>query len=424
MDFIDKYISLMSKITDAPRDFQEACAMFLLSTVVGRSFVFQSLPDVNIYDTGAGGGRLLNLWFAIIGRSRISRKSSVIKNVEDSLSKLDEELLLPVDFTPQALTKVITEKYKNNETRCCWINDEISGFFESLRRADFMVSADALLSRIYDGKNTTRTTIVRGAEKIIRPYLTVLVASTEYLPSLFDEGKLRQGFLNRFIFVVSKRTNRLELRSTLTNAEEKITQEIFDYLQAIYTKGLVTSLGFTSDAKKVYNDFEAMIEERITKESLGIEEGYFGNLPNFVIRIGSLFRISRMTTEEIVAWERPILLVEETDVRRAIEYCAKVWNWFQEVVSMMKTTAHSREVFTEENKIEMVYRIIKGSENHVTRSELARQSKLLPEDLDQVVDALVAQDRIVKVIEKTKGRNRIMYRLKDEHEDEENGKEE
>ena len=415
-DFVETYKGLMTQITDAPVEFIEASALFLISSAVARNFQFMSLPDAPIFkqslDPMQTGGRLLNLWFVLIGRSRIARKSTVIGRAKELIELIDEELLLPTDFTPQKLISILAEKTRNGETRAVWIHDEISGFFEALRKADYMVTTDAILSKIYDGTTYVRATVSRGKETIVNPYLTVLVASTEYLPTLFDETRLRQGFLNRFIYVVGQRKRRLALRSSLTPEEERIAKLVYVWLDTVYRREIPVFMNFNAEAKSKYDEFEAKIEENIEKKELGIYEGYYGNLPNFLIKLSCIFRISRMTVDEISEYSRPVLEVEEEDFERAEKYVWQTWKWFEEVVKMMRTTALSKPVLTEENKLEMVYSII-SRYGRITRSELYRKANLLASELEEILTTLISQGRIQREIIKTTGRPKVIYFVSD-----------
>lgn len=80
---------MFSRITDAPKKFQEAAAIFLISTMVQRNWIFKSLPDTPIFNgTNTPKGKLLNVWFVILGKSRITRKTHVISNIESAIKKL------------------------------------------------------------------------------------------------------------------------------------------------------------------------------------------------------------------------------------------------------------------------------------------------------------------------------------------------
>jgi len=417
-DFVDRYVKLMSGITDAPQEYHEACALFLISTMASKNFMFMSLPDAEIFTEKEVGGKQLNLWFIFIGKSRISRKSTAISRAKELIQAINEGILLPDDFTPQALVKVLNRKFTGGITRAVWINDEISGFFEQLKNGGFMTSTDALLSKIYDGRSYYRETIQRGEEKVINPYLTVLLASTEYLPTLFTESSLRQGFLNRFIYVVAKRQKRLPLRSRLTEEEKRRAEELKRWLATLERFRNSVSMSFTAEAKKIYDKFEEGVERRIEKEDLGLSEGYWGNLPNLLIRLACIYRISRMTAEELEGYSRLILTVEPQDVERAKAYLRKVWKWWEEVDFLRKTVSVSRELYTEEKSLTYVYNVIRKLEQQglkATRTRVNRLTNLLAEDLDKILQTLEEQGRIRKKIKRTglRGPPTIIYETVD-----------
>jgi len=339
-DFIGRYIALLYAITDAPEEFQEAAALFLISAAAGLKWVFRSIPETPIFtNKHQNRGKTLNLWIIIMGITRITRKSTgVISHVEDILKDIfGEQPFLSKDFTPEYLVKELANKTLGFETYCIWIRDEISGFFEQLRRRDsYMTTADAVLSTIYDGFDYIKGTITRGKESILRPYLTCFLASTEFLPTLFQKLQIRLGFLNRFIFVIGKRKARKPLRvRSLTESERSEAEHLKEFLKALINKRHTTVMTMSEDAKQRYDVFEMQIENRLETENLGIKEGYWGNLPNFTIRLSCLYRLSRMTVEEIRNHREDTLSVDLQDVERAIEYVWKVWGWFEEVIEVM-----------------------------------------------------------------------------------------
>jgi len=343
-DFISRYVKLLSNITDAPEEFQEAAALFLVSAMAGRRWTYRSIPETSIFgDRSEDFGKPLNLWFVLLGKSRIARKSTgVVRHVEDLVKDiLGERFLLSKSFTPEFLVKEMAEKTSADETHCIWISDEIAGFFQQLRkRGSYMTSADALLSTIYDGNTYSRGTIRREKEVVPNPYLVCLLASTDYLPTLFDELHIRLGFLNRFINVLGVRKERKPLRtSPLDEDERREAEYIRRYLNALAERGSLTVIVMDEHAKKLYDLFEERIEERIEKEDLDIREGYYGNLPNLVIRLSCLYRLSRMTPDEIRSYQEPTLAVQKQDVERAIDYSWKAWSWFENVIEIMQTSS-------------------------------------------------------------------------------------
>lgn len=413
-NFIDEYVNLVYKLTDSPVPFLKATALFLLSTFTARRFRRMSRPEMNPWSDGYSGGQILNLWFILIGKSRITRKSTVVGYAEDLINALNDELLLPYDFTPQSLVTELSKKCDGTETRAVWLNDETSGFFEQLDRADFMTATDTLLSRIYDGRDYTRSTISRGEEPIRKPYLTVLLSSTEYLPTLFDVGRLRQGFLNRFIYVVGEKDRRLPSQQNIPQPLRNKATDLQRWLDALSNQTSDTFMDFTSDAQEIYNRYESKVEKVIQNSEMEEREGYFGNLPNFLVRLSCLHRIARVPIQKIEDYSKAFLTVEKKDVKWAKDYTRSVWNNFIKVVQIMKTSATSKPVKTSENALEMVYQAIIEGGKKLTRTELSNKVNMRADRLDKLINTLREQDRIEREVkgQHTQGHPKIIYKAK------------
>jgi hypothetical protein len=427
MDFIDRYVSLFKgehnlndgepqPITDASPDIQEAVALFLESTCVGRNWYFFSAPETPIFSNNMAGGRILNLWFIIVGKTRLTRKTSAISKAEDLLEsvKIDDRRLTN-SFTPEYLVSDMASKVQGGESKCYWISDEISSFFEDLKRKDYMSSTDAVLSVTYDGRTYSRGTKTAGKEVIRNPYLTVLLASTDYLPSLFDKNKIRQGFLNRFNYVVVKPEKRRKLRTTkLTTEEQKEVEYIKAFLGALVNRTEITIVSFRDKAKEVYDKFEEECENKIMTGNLDVKEGYCGNLPNFCIRLSCLYRIARMSLEEIKNSDPALpLVVEKEDVEKAIVYTKKSWGWFEEIIKLMKQPT-SKPILTDEEEIDFVYNIIADCDDEgCTTTILYRKTNYHEEKLARILHTLVAQGRALSETKETggKGRPAIIWRV-------------
>lgn len=405
-DFVDSYIQLFSQITDAPEDFKEACALFLVSTAVGRKFLFRSMPEAVIFaDAPESAGRPLNLWLILIGKSRISRKSTVVERTKEAVREsIGKQRILSDAFTPEALVKQMAEKTTTTqegpvETNCCWIADEISWFFSHLKKhGSYMETADSLLSQLYDGRDYSRETISRGGEVIAHPFLTCLLASTDYLPTLFNELGIRLGFMNRFIYVLGEREERKPLRTEPLTTEEKTrATEINAFLKALVERKTLTVLVMSSKAKERYDSYERTIEDQIANEDLDIKEGYCGQLPNLVVRLSCLFRISRMTPDEIKSFDSPLLIVELCDVERAIAYAQKAWEWFDKVLEIMQAADTSNLREKERMMLAILEYLVDGAEKHVNgmQKQVLKRVPGSPATFHNARAKLVQQGRIV-----------------------------
>jgi len=337
--------------------------------------------------------------------------------MEEIIDAVDPNIKLPVDFTPERLVSIMSEKYsrERDETRAIWINDEVSGFFEDLKKKRYMSSADVLLCHLYDGRGHIRSTLARGDEIIKKPYLTVFVASTEILPKFFDEIMIRQGFLNRFLYLYGEYEEWKPLRRTLSQDEVEEAKSLEEWLKAL-NQSSVIMLDFNAEAWKFYQEFERKIDEKIRSENLGLKEGYFGNYPDFLLKLACIHRISRMSIEEFEN-PPPITVVGVSDLKWAFDFLRKVDSSFDKVLEIMKRT------FLEDRKHvsleEEVLRLIKINGGAITRKDLLMKLHsrfgIKAEDLDRVITNLENLGEIEKDIVRrssTARRPTIVYRLK------------
>lgn len=404
-DFISEYKRLVREITDTPDDFIEASALFLISTFAGRKFAIYTTPEIQIY-RDEHGGKLLNVWFIFLGKTRVSRKSTIIDKVEQYIEEIAPEIALPKDFTPESLISELAERTINGVTHVAWVHDEVSQFFEALKKKDYMASTDALLSRIYDGRDYFRSTVSRGREVVKRPYLTVLVASTDVLPTYFSELHIRQGFLNRFLYIVPERGKLQPLKFNTSDTVREEFRELGDnWLKELYhmTDSIVVDL--SGEAKKQYYEFESWIDQKILNEDLGIREGFYGNLPNSLLKLAALYRISRMSPAEL---QNPkyLLPVEEEDVTRALTFLKKAEKWFNNVIRLMKTSTQRKNVIVDEGDLEYIVSIIEKHGGEMKLQDLVAESQLINQKVQVLLDTLATAGRIKWVRIKSGGRGR------------------
>ncbi len=218
MDLVEYFCEYSIGITGTSKLFRESVALWLISTMACFKWRVSDVGYQTIFLS-------LNIWFMLIGKSRISHKSTIIKPAKRLVDEITEKRKIELkkkdteywvnarledDFTPEALVSALNERCWERKTKfsdwgkrthAAWIHTEFSKFFAKLEKADYMSSTSELLSVLYDGETYTMRTQVRGREEVINPYLTILGASTEVLPKMFTEFMLRQGFLNRFMNV-------------------------------------------------------------------------------------------------------------------------------------------------------------------------------------------------------------------------------
>jgi hypothetical protein len=322
-DFVSRYVRALNCRTNASLTFKEASAIYVLSSLVGRRFFFASLPEAPIFteNTLSVGGKLLNMWFILIGKSRISRKTTIIKKMLE-LFETVEHPVLAESFSPEALISSLAELGKDKqEVVATLIIDEASGFFsEATKRNSYLNMINPILSRLYDGRVYERITKSQGKETIPNPYLNLFMSSSEFLPGYFNDECLVQGFLNRFCFVFGKdHTSNIPKSPPPWYAQD--VSFIRNYAKKLSSmpadRRVMLDWSPQSSARSEFESFEQSIDDLIETGQLGIlKEGYYGALPNLIERLASIYRISRSDLN--LASE--LLLIESQDLNRALKF--------------------------------------------------------------------------------------------------------
>lgn len=176
--------------TDAPREYNIACAFAVHAAVVGsRTWI------------AFGGQRLyFNLWALILGPSSDFRKSTTINQARRTIRKLydgqpDAVPLLPDEFSREALLRELSEHPQGLLTY-----SEFSGALAAYGR-DYMSGTKETLSDLYDAPGTYTRKVGVNTFTIRDACLSILAASqTEWFLEKLKAGDVRGGFLARFTF--------------------------------------------------------------------------------------------------------------------------------------------------------------------------------------------------------------------------------
>ena len=214
----------------------------------------------------------------------------------------------------------------------------------------------SILSRIFDGRDYTRTTQKRGKERVKHPYFTIFACSTESLPQTFSETLFRQGFLNRPIFQYIRKASWSPDRNRgLSDEEKQLLAECKEYLKTLNESNPI-SLIFSDDAKRMVDDYDKEIMERIDAENLGIREGYVGNLPNLLQRLSGLYCVNRHTIQEIRT--SIAIVIGKEDVEDARNYINDVvLDGLEAVIKLLSLkSVKPKEILTDD----ILYALVKG----------------------------------------------------------------
>ena len=415
-NFILDYINLLQSVSDAPVEFHLIASLFVLSTLTAQRFVFASAVDSPLFSTDKEGiqGRKLNLFIIIFGKSRISRKTSaVMKKLDEILKELNINQVSDVWSTPHLITQ-LSKKISNNSVHAVWLLDECSLFFDLISKSNsYLADAEAALSKLYDGITYSAGTEARGSEYVPNPHFSVFLASTESLPAKFKENAFEQGFYNRFIFVPARRRERKDLKTTLTDEQKRKAFEILEYFKAIRKLNRATTLLMSDEARKIYQEFEAKIEKKIEKDDLNFKEGYYGGVPQNVIRIACLLRINRLGKDELEKESfESILEIEKKDMELAVKIGDLILLWFERMIDLrIEHSKKPKKVGTVEDAQAIILAVYKKlGKRDLAQNVIRKKSKLYSNDMLEALETIAEKH----VGEQTGGRLAEMWRLNED----------
>src|SRR4029077_18680735 len=135
--FVDQYKEWATDATDAIPQFHELCAFILLSALCATSIKLKT----------SYGDMVPNLWGIILGDSTLSRKTTAMRMATDFIAELDRDIVLATDGSAEGLLSGLSQR--PNRTSI-FLKDEISGFFDSINRKDYLAGMPETLTALYD----------------------------------------------------------------------------------------------------------------------------------------------------------------------------------------------------------------------------------------------------------------------------------
>ena len=408
MGFIEEYTKEMKERTGAEPKIIKATAISLFSSVLSR----------NVKIATSVGDQYLNLWFFIVSRSG-TRKSTVLRDWCSSfLYRLDKKLVLPDEFTPEALFSVLAVD-EGDSSYGAYIRDEASGFFSSATK-DYMLGIMEKLSLVYDGKTVVRVTKGGGREEIVDPYVTMILAGTPHIYNLLEEGMFRQGFLNRFLYITSDKVlpfsemHTADGYKTLIETRDRLMNEL----------GVVRSLKedivfmMAPSAETKWN----LYRKRLYKDMVEIQKDEDSFVPEYLLRLGdsqvlklaTIFELNKRYKEIIedasVGLET-VFSINVESMEDAIKYGEVRKNDYFLFLDKFMLQSESRKIITHKKEIERCFKKIKemGVEG-IWRRDLLRSMHWNADFLDSILNTLQQSDQISVEIKKGKTKNTIIYR--------------
>ena len=184
--FLSLWSNSISLATDAPKPLVLFAGIGLLSALCHKFYFYAARPTY------------CNLFLFILGPSSSSRKTTVLDMVSDYVGEVDPGLILPNEFTPEALFTCLSKKNHG-----IIFSRELNLWLDQMLTKDYNRGLGSTLGNIYDHvKVITRETKRDGLLTIYDPVVTILGAGVdEYLIEHLKEIDLISGFWPRVTLV-------------------------------------------------------------------------------------------------------------------------------------------------------------------------------------------------------------------------------
>lgn len=195
--FVDRYVDWVASRTDASSTYSRTLGYLLLANVLGNM----------AYIPTTFGNTKLNLWALILGETTLTRKttawsmcSAVTAEVE-----LQQDMKIDVgsDFSSEGLTKVLGDR--DNMVSLVW-RDEIQGFFKEMFTKNYMAGTVERLTDLYGGRVAVSMRATKGGSQNNRANIVFNLMGMgieEETAEVLTTKNFRSGFLTRFLWCIA-----------------------------------------------------------------------------------------------------------------------------------------------------------------------------------------------------------------------------
>jgi len=370
-DFIEACIRELDKHTDANRPLKEASGLFIVSSLVPKAIIPLATSSNSFARDRGPKGMKLNEWFLIIGLTGMSRKTSVLNRTKSYLDTiLGDSYLAPDIFTPEALIDTLKERSTSP-----WVMDEFAMILEMTKNKEYMGELTGLLQKLYDGQTIRRRTKTGGEVLVPDPYVTVLLSTSYYAVQnkLITEDMIHHGFLNRMLIIwddgvenfvpISKR-----FMSLGWDIDDPDVEKLFNWGRKLYELNSNIILMPNGEVLKKIEEFDVETYKKL-KELDEVERAIRARYTIHLLKLAGLYRVSRMTVEELEELRRnprPVF-IEAVDYDRARKFLTIVEESTKRLLEEMgKAQVAKPKLESIEELVETVKRIVLAKGKHIS----------------------------------------------------------
>jgi len=388
----DEYRKWGEQATDAVPAFHDLAAMILLSGIVAGNVTLEA----------SYGTVYPNLWGLILGDSTLTRKSTAMRMATELMQEMEEDVILATDGSAEGLLSGLSTRPGRVSV---YFRDEVSGFFDSINRKDYLAGMPEVLTHLYDVPNIYKRALRKEQIVISKPVFIFFGGGIrDKVYSLLNEEYILSGFLPRFL-IVSGNADITKIRTTgpantdLDAAKLSLRNKLGD-IKETYNIQSEMKLGdqviknpakfeaeLTPDAWKLYGEIEMQMVTHASESSIPmLAMPTFERLTRSMLKMAVLLACSRQSTGS------QTVEVTEGDVRKAAWY-TQDWGRFSVdlILNAGKTTS--------QRILDKVRKMIEN-EPGINRGKILQHHHLSKREADDVIGTLVERGEIIEKREK------------------------
>jgi hypothetical protein len=385
--------------TDAPEHYHELSCFIALSALTASGLRLET----------SFGELVPNLWGMILGESTLTRKTTVMRMAMDIVSDLDQEIILATDGSAEGLLTGLSNRAKRVSV---FYKDEISGFFDSINRKDYLAGMQETLTQLYDVPKFLQRLLRKETITIVEPYFIFFGGGIrDKVYSLIDEEYVLSGFLPRFL-VVSGENDLSRVRRTgppttdTFNLKNKVLTSMGELKEQYTLQTTIQVAGqnmimparvdafLSDDAWKLYGDLEMqLIEEATDSPFAAVALPTFQRLGFSLLKMAILIAVTRKEPKE-----NRTIVVDSNDIKQAAFY---IQQWGKYSVDMVMSAGKPN---IEKTFDKVLLRV--RAEPGCTKSSIMMRFRFSSREMKDVMETLM--DRGLITISK-KGRTTKIY---------------
>ncbi len=378
--FVEEYVEWATVQTDAVSEFHELTAFILLSSILASGLKLNTTY----------GTMIPNLWGLVLGESTLTRKTTAMSMAMSMLGEIDEELVLATDGSAEGL---LTGLATRPNRVSLFYKDEVSGFFDSINRKDYLAGMPETLTQLYDVPPFYTRRLRKETISIVKPVFIFFGGGIrEKVYQLVSEEYVLSGFLPRFLIVSGEAdisqvrrtgpaTQKGDLRrGTLKAALERL-HELYVREETMKIGGQtasvvsVTEVFLTDGAWNRYGDIEMEMAKVASESPVSMLA-----LPTFERLSRSILKMSMLLAAASREPENRNLFVQESDIVAAARYVQK---WGKYSIDLILNAGLGMY----EGTLKKVLRSIQRNPG-IHRSTIMRNHHLSRRDMDEAIGTL------------------------------------